>query len=304
MKKTLVKKLIATMVVGTMAVSMLAGCGSSSDEKKDPATTQDDASGDDASGDDASGDDASGSDNAGDSGVDTTEAQAVADVGYEGEPVELSFWYLTTRQEGTEVLTKIFNDANPNINVTVSYYDTDGIKDACKTAAQSGSMPSMWFNWGGALGQYYVDNGVTYDFTEYAKEHDWENTYTPGAMNLVTLGGQISGIPTSFNVLGMYYRTDIFDQYQIKVPTTIDEFDAACATLKENGITPISTAGLNGWHVMRLIEQFIEQEAGPELHDQLQSLSTSWDCDAVVKALTRYQKYCQEGYFPDGFVTT
>lgn len=304
MKRTLVKKLIATMVAGTMAVSMLAGCGSSGDEKKDAATTQDGASGGGASGKDTSGGEASGGDGAADtSGVDTTEAQAVADVGYDGEPVELSFWYLTTRQEGTEVLTKIFNDANPNINVTVSYYDTDGIKDACKTAAQSGSMPSMWFNWGGALGQYYVDNGVTYDFTDYAKEHDWENTYTQGAMNLVTLGGQISGIPTSYNVLGMYYRTDIFDQYQIEVPTTIDEFDAACAKLKENGITPVSTAGLNGWHVMRLIEQFIEQEAGADLHDQLQSLSTSWDCDAVVKALTRYQKYCQEGYFPDGFVT-
>lgn len=34
MKRTLVKKLIATMVAGTMAVSMLAGCGSSGDEKK------------------------------------------------------------------------------------------------------------------------------------------------------------------------------------------------------------------------------------------------------------------------------
>lgn len=91
MKRTLVKKLIATMVAGTMAVSMLAGCGGASDEKNDPAVTQDDASGDDASGDDASGDDASGDDASGGaadaSGVDTTEAQAVADVGYEGEPV-------------------------------------------------------------------------------------------------------------------------------------------------------------------------------------------------------------------------
>ncbi len=290
MKRKLVKRFFSAALVSAMAVSLLAGCGnSSSSSNSDAGTSAADESSDDTS--------------AGDSTVDTSAAESIADVGYEGEPVELSFWYLQTRQEGTDVLTEIFNEANPNINVTVSYYDTDGIKDACKTAAQSGSMPSMWFNWGGALGQYYVDNGVTYDLTEYAQTNDWANTYTSGAMNLVTLGGQISGIPTSYNVIGIYYRRDIFEQCGIEVPTTIEEFDAACATLKEAGYTPISTAGLNGWHVMRLIEQFIEYEAGADLHDQLQALTTSWDCDAVKNALTRYQTYCQEGYFPDGFVT-
>lgn len=300
MKSKLVKKLISMAMVGTMMVSMLAGCGNSSNNSNNSAETE---QGGDTANEDTSSSDTSSDDASGDDAADTSGVEAVADVGYEGEPVDLSFWYLTTRQEGTEELTKIFNEANPNINVTVSYYDTDGIKDACKTAAQSGSMPSMWFNWGGALGQYYVDNGVTYDFTDYAKEHKWEDVYTPGALNLVTLGGQISGIPTSYNVLGMYYRTDLFEQYGIEVPKTMEEFDAVCAKLKENGVTPISTAGLNGWHVMRLIEQFIEYEAGAEEHDKLQSLETSWDCDAVKKGLERYQKYCQEGYFPDGFVT-
>lgn len=294
MKQKLMKKLISAALIGTMAVSLLAGCGGQS--STGGGSEKDSAAGDDAG---ASGGDASG----GDSSVDTSKAEAIADVGYEGEPVDLSFWYLQTRQEGTDALTKIFNDANPNINVTVSYYDTDGIKDACKTASQSGSMPSMWFNWGGDLGSYYAVNGVTYDLTKYAKENDWENTYAPGAMNLVTLAGQIAGLPTSYNVIGIYYRKDIFEQNSIEVPKTIEEFDAACAKLKEAGITPMSTAGLNGWHVMRLIEQFIEAEAGAKKHDELQAMSASWDCDPVVKALEKYKSYCENGYFPDGFVT-
>jgi raffinose/stachyose/melibiose transport system substrate-binding protein len=293
MKKKIVNKILSVVLVGGMVVGMLAGCGSSSDSSS--STTSSDSS--------TASTDSSSSSTDSSSGLDMSEVEAIADVGYEGDPVELSFWFLQTRQEGTDALTKIFNDANPNINVTVSYYDTDGIKDACKTAAQSGSMPSMWFNWGGALGQYYVDNGVTYDLTDYAAENDWANTYSAGALSLVTLSDQISGLPTSYNVIGIYYRTDIFEQCGIEVPTTIEEFDAACATLKEAGYTPMSTAGLNGWHVMRLIEQFIEAEAGTDLHDDLQALTASWDCDAVVKALTRYQTYCENGYFPDGFVT-
>lgn len=291
MKGKVLKKFMSAILVGTMTMGLLAGCGGSGGNSSSDAESSDNAESTES---DAGADD---------SGADMSEVTAAADVGYEGEPVELSFWYLQTRQEAAEALTEIFNEANPNINVTVSYYDTDGIKDACKTAAQSGSMPSMWFNWGGALGQYYVDNGVTYDLTGYAEENGWADFYTPGAMELVTLGGQVSGIPTSYNAIGVYYRTDLFEQCDLEVPTTIEEFENVCAVLKEKGITPMDAAGLNGWHVMRWIEQFIECEAGADTHDELQSLSTSWGCDAVEKGLARYEKYCQEGYFPDGFIT-
>ena len=76
-----------------------------------------------------------------------------------------------------------------------------------------------------------------------------------------------------------------------------------CAKLKENGVVPFSTAGLYGWHVMRILEQFVEYYAGAELHDQLQAMSVSWNNEAVVKALTKFQEWCQKGYFPDGFLT-
>lgn len=288
-------KALATVLIGTMAVGMFTGCGTSkeSNTNNTSSTTAESKTDDPKESEESK----------------STETSALAEAAkkygseYTGDPVNLSFWYLTTRQEGTEKLTEIWNEQNPNIQVTVSYYDTDGIKDSCKVAAQSESMPSMWFNWGGALGQYYVERGSTYDLTEYADKHGWNESVNAGALSLVKLCDQISGYPTSFNVIGMYYRTDIFKECGIEIPTTIEEFDAACATLKEHGYTPISTAGLNGWHVMRVIEQFIEAEAGAETHDALQALATSWDNDAVVKALERYQTYCQNGYFPDGFVT-
>lgn len=217
--------------------------------------------------------------------------------------VELSFWALQTRQKALDALTEKWNTDHPDKKVTVSYYDTDGIKDACKTASQSDSMPSMWFNWGGALGQYYVDNNVTYDLTKYAEENKWADKFSEGALNLCKLSGKVAGYPTSFNVIGVYYRKDIFEKAGVKVPTNIDEFEAVCKKLKESGTTPMITAGLNGWHTMRWIEQYIETAAGKELHDKLQSLTESWDNEAVVKAFERYKDHCEKGYYPDGFVT-
>lgn len=216
---------------------------------------------------------------------------------------ELSFWTLNTRQEAVEPIVEAFNEANEDINITASFYDTDGIKDACKVSASSDSLPSMWFNWGGSLGQFYVDNGKTYDLTEYAEKNGWYDTYSAGALNLCTLGGQLSGYPTSYNVLGVYYNKAIFEECGIEVPTTFEEFEAACATLKENGYVPMTAAGLNGWHVMRWVELLVEHYAGSELHDKMNSFEESWDNEAVVKALTKYKEWVDAGYFPDGFLT-
>ncbi len=216
---------------------------------------------------------------------------------------EITFWTLTARQAAVDPIVESFQEANPDIKVTVSYFDTDGIKDACKVAASSKTLPDMWFNWGGSLGGFYSDNGLTYDLTQYAADNSWDQKFNAGVLNLCTRNGQLTGYPTSFNVLDVYYRKDTFEQLGLSVPTTFEEFEDVCAKLKAAGITPISTAGLNGWHVMRFVELLIEHYAGAELHDQMNTFQASYNNDAVVQALTKYQEFCDKGYFPTGFVT-
>ncbi len=219
------------------------------------------------------------------------------------EVTEVTFWTLNTRQGAVEPIVEAFNAANPTIKVTAAFYDTDGMKDACKVAASSKTLPNMWFNWGGSLGGFYVENGLTYDLTAYAANHNWTEKFNAGVLSLCTMDGKLSGYPTAYNVLDVYYSKAIFDQYGLSVPTTFEEFEAVCATLKANGVTPISTAGLYGWHVMRFVELLIEHYAGAELHDKMNTFQESYDNEAVVKALTKYQEFCDKGYFPIGFVT-
>ena len=216
---------------------------------------------------------------------------------------ELTFWTLNGRTEAVDAAVAKFNEANPDIVVTPSYYDTDGMKDACKVAASSDTLPSMWFNWGGSLGQFYVDNGKTYDLTAFAEANGWADFYSAGATGLCTLGGQLAGLPTSYNVLGVYYNKQIFADLGLEVPTTFEEFEALLPTIKEAGIFPMETGGLYGWHTMRWLELIIEHYAGQELHDELQAFTTSWDCEAVTQAFIKYKEWCDAGYFPDGFLT-
>lgn len=216
---------------------------------------------------------------------------------------EISFWALSARQEAIDPIIEAFQAENEDIVVTASYFDTDGIKDACKVAASSDTLPSMWFNWGGSLGQFYVDNDKTYDLTEYAEQNGWHDKFSAGALNLCTLGGELSGYPTGYNVVGVFYNKEIFEECGVTVPTTFEEFEEVCAVIKEHGYTPMVAAGMHGWHVMRWVELLFEYYAGAELHDKMNSLEESWNNEAVINAFAKYQEWTELGYFPDGFVT-
>jgi raffinose/stachyose/melibiose transport system substrate-binding protein len=217
--------------------------------------------------------------------------------------VQLTIWQLSEKQAVLDTVIKEFNTANPGIQVTAAYYDTDGIKDACKVAASSRTLPDMWFNWGGSLGGFYAENNLVYDLKAYARQHNWQNIFSPGVTSLCTLSGKLAGYPISFNVLDVYYRKDIFAKYNLKVPATFEEFENVCAVLKQNGIIPISTGGQYGWHTMRFVELLIEHYAGADKHDRMSAFQDSYNDESVVRALTKYKEFCDKGYFPQGFIT-
>lgn len=220
----------------------------------------------------------------------------------EDNVTEVTLWVLS-QEEYYQPVADAFNAENEDIKVVISSYDTDGIKDACKVAASSGTLPNMWFNWAGSLGGFYVENGMTYNLNEFADAHGWNEKFSESALGLCTYDGVISGYPNSYNVIGMYYRKDIFEQYGLTVPETFEEFENVCKTLKENGVTPMYAGGMNGWHTMRFVEQLIEHYAGAENHDAMSTFNKSHDDAAVTQAFEKYKEWVDNGYFPEGFLT-
>lgn len=65
------------------------------------------------------------------------------------------------------------------------------------------------------------------------------SNYTAGAWKDVQLGGSkgVYGVPVDVGPVVMYYRKDIFDKYQVKPPTTWDEYEQAGRELKQKGYT-------------------------------------------------------------------
>ena len=218
-------------------------------------------------------------------------------------PISLTIWHNSTNQSGVEPLTAEFNKANPNIQVTAAFYNTDGIKNACKIAASSGTLPDMWYNWGGTLGEFFVGNGLTYDLTAYAKANNWDKIFLPAILSLCTLDGKMSGYPFALSMAGIFYRKDTFQKFNLTESQTFADFEKLCDTLLANGITPLSSGGLYGWHPMRYLDQLVEHYTGQQLHDKILLFQEKFDNPAVVQALTKFKEWSDKGYFPAGFLT-
>jgi raffinose/stachyose/melibiose transport system substrate-binding protein len=59
--------------------------------------------------------------------------------------------------------------------------------------------------------------------------------------------GKLYGVPYAMQTLQVLYNKQIFAKEGLQPPTTWDQFIAACAKLKKDGITPLSTSGLQPW---------------------------------------------------------
>ena len=90
---------------------------------------------------------------------------------------------------------------------------------------------------------------------DYAAKFGWYDKFPQSLVRLNSWSedgskmgeGNFYGIPIQAELIGVYYRKDVFAQYGIAVPTTFAEFEAAIATLKANGVTPIIFGNLDGW---------------------------------------------------------
>ncbi|MCU4744885.1 MULTISPECIES: ABC transporter substrate-binding protein [Streptomyces] len=144
-------------------------------------------------------------------------------------PVKLTYWAWAP---GMDEVVKLWNDANPDVQVTVKKQASgDDLVTKTITAAKAGNAPDLMQAEYQAL-PTLVSNDVLADISGQAG--DAEDAFAPGLWQQVTLGTDaVYAIPQDSGPLMFYYRADLFEEYGLTVPTTWDEFADTARDLKE-----------------------------------------------------------------------
>ncbi|MEV5592790.1 extracellular solute-binding protein [Streptomyces sp. NPDC052496] len=135
-----------------------------------------------------------------------------------------------------EVVRKAVTDfeaAHQGAKVEVDYIPVDTRAQRIKAAFNDPKSAPDVIEYGNTDTAGYVKDGGLADVTqEFGAWKDAKAT-DPAAKESVTVDGKVYGAPLFVGVRALYYRTDVFKDLGIAVPTTLDEVATAARKIRE-----------------------------------------------------------------------
>lgn len=195
------KKWLALCLSAVMAISVLAGCGSSKDTSDSTVT--------EGSAENETGD------------VDVTEETAEADDSAVSEisgDVHYAFWDVAF-QPWIEACIEEFNKIYPDVNIVLEPTPWDDYWTKLEAAATGGSVADVfWMN--GPNIVKYASGEILMPFDEMLKTSELDvANYPSGMIDLYNIDGAQYGIPFTFDTIGVWYNKTLFDEAGVEYPT-------------------------------------------------------------------------------------
>lgn len=300
------KKVLATFFATVFTVTTLAGCGGGS--------TATPASGDSDSkaAETTESTDTTASNDAAET-TETADASTSAGKQTDGknvpelttEPLTITLWDIATEDPARstqEAAVQRFMADYPNITVNQVHQQNDNYKQQLVVAMSSGQCPNMYIHWGGGPMAEYYKSGFANDITDMYAKYDHPD-FIDAAVAQSTYDGKMLAIPFGgLSGCDVFYNKTIFADLGLEVPQTIDDLEAVCAKLKENGITPFALANASKWTGSMYYMYLVARHSGNAEFDAAytQENGGSFTSEAFIYAATKIQDWVKKGYFPDG----
>ena len=212
------KRLLACMLAGVMAVSALAGCGSTGNGGQEQSAAPEAESAENAEEAEAPAADNATADNA--------EAET-----NNGEKTVITFWngFTGSDRETLEALVKEYNETNDkNIEVQMDIMPWDSFYQKLATALPVGEGPDILAMATERIGSY-ADPGALAAVDDIYSSGIVDETVVPETLKEnLKYDGKYYGVPMNFATLLLYYNKTIFEEAGLdpeKAPETWEELE-------------------------------------------------------------------------------
>ncbi len=222
--------------------------------------------------------------------------------GSSGSSDSASAWSLSGQEPTIQGSFDEWNKANPDEKVKVEFFQNDAFKTKIRTAIGSGDAPTLVWSWGGGPLKAYADAG---------KLTPLDDSLTKDIFPAIADNGRVDGklyaVPnTTVQPVLLYFNTEVLESAGIDAqPETWDELLDDVATLRAEGINPISLGGASKWPQLMWLEYLTDRIGGPEVFNAIQNNEAdAWSDPAVLEALSMIQDLVKAGGFADGWEST
>lgn len=265
------KKFIVCLLIGAMAASMLTGCGRNNGGSSDVSDAK----------------------------------ESKEDSNSETLTIMMNGSDSDAYMEGYRKIIDGFNESNDyGVTVEIQNVVNSDYKTKLTTMMASDSETDIIFTWELGYLENFVNGNKIVSLQKYLDEdEDWKNSFNGGILDPLTYDGEVYAIPTQQSTAIMYYNKAIFDEYNLEVPTTYDEYVQVCDALKENGVMPVALASTadDAWLVSQYIQQLSDGIKGEDLFNSIKDGTGKWNDEGMIEAGKLFQEEVNKGYFEDGF---
>jgi raffinose/stachyose/melibiose transport system substrate-binding protein len=217
--------------------------------------------------------------------------------------------------EGEDAATSIawddaiadFQAAYPDVTVEFERKTFDQIQQTGQMILNSSDVPDvMEINKGNATAGLYAKQGLLTDLTEVAAERGWDKILSPSIQttsrydeNGIMGSGQLYGVTNYGEFVMVYYNKDLFEQYEVAVPTTLEEFEAAADKFIAAGVTPIDLGALDKWPVTQNFYELALYQANRDFINAYQLFQNDVDFHGpeFTFAAEKLADHFQKGYY-------
>lgn len=259
------KKILALVLTLALAMAMLAGCGSSA-----PAAS-------------------------------TTAAEPVTGNATSGEVV---WWGWTPGSPTNEGYIAEFNKLYPDIKVTWKQTTIDDYDAALKPALANGQgVDAFEVSAGSANGGIAIFGGQAIDLEPAVKAalgDDWKDKLSESSVATMTVDGVLKGLGVGTVYAGnLWINQDLFDKYNVKIPTNMEEWKQACETFEANGIIGFVQGAGQGAFNMDTYHAICDN-VQPGVFTKAARGEAEWTDPALVRGLELWKSLFDEGIMQEG----
>jgi len=200
---------------------------------------------------------------------------------------------------------QIFKDEHPGVTVDVEAQTFEQIQKNAKIILTGDTVPDvMEYNKGNATAGQLASQGLLTPLTDIVKQRGWDKIVT-GSLATTAMyddkglmgSGDWYGVTNYGEYVTVYYNKDMFDQYNLSVPTTFDDFVNCLSTFAAAGVTPLASAGAEYPMMQYWYELLLSQVDRDWINSyQLFTSDVDWQSTAMVNATNTLSDWVKKGY--------
>ncbi|AQS07303.1 ABC transporter substrate-binding protein [Clostridium beijerinckii] len=256
------KKIVSLILASMMAVTGLAGCGSSN--------------------------------SAATGGQDTAKGSSGGDV-----HITYGIWD-SNQEKGLRKMADEFEGKNPGIKIDIQVTGWSDYWTMLEAAATGGSLPDTFWMHSNEIYRY-ASNGMLMDLTDKINKSDDVklSNYPEGLVKIYNLNNKQYAIPKDYDTIGLWYNKTMFDKAGISYPDETWNWDKLYEAAKKLTTGDGKQYGfLAPLHNQEGYYNFVYQNGGTIITDDKVS---GYDNPKTIEAMKYYVRFVSEGLSPKIF---